>query len=210
MAEKNGYEFVIMDTSPSLGALNRTILSSADAFIIPGAPDLFSVYGIRNIGKALEVWRKQFESIFHFLSPEKRASFPKTFVKFAGFTLYNARKLTGKKSTNVLGLAQAHYNYAKQIPETVFSSIGVNNMLDLDESVLRTSIGDNAVIWGHNTFPSMAQKYNLPMWKLPACGVLEKEDRSTIAGNQQIYLATQQMYHKFANDVVERLKGLND
>lgn len=67
-AAKHGYDIVILDTSPSLGSLNRNLLSLADGFIIPCSPDLFSVYGIRNIGSALTTWRKQFESIFHFLS----------------------------------------------------------------------------------------------------------------------------------------------
>lgn len=208
-AEMHHYDFVILDTSPSLGALNRTILSLADAFIIPGAPDLFSLYGIRNIGSALSVWKKQFDSIFHFLSDQKKSSFPDKFVKFAGYTLYNARKLTGSKATNELGLAMAHYHYAQRIPDEIFSAIPESGMLPLPEEKLRSSIGDNAVIWGHNTFPSMAQKYNLPMWKLPHSGILEAEDRSTIGGNQQGYLATQVAYSKFAQDLLERLDALD-
>jgi cellulose biosynthesis protein BcsQ len=39
-AARDGYELVIFDTSPSLGALNRTLLSLADGFLIPCAPDL--------------------------------------------------------------------------------------------------------------------------------------------------------------------------
>lgn len=208
-AKKHGYEVVILDTSPSLGALNRTILSLADAFVIPGAPDLFSVYGIKNIGSALSVWRRQFDSIFHFLSEDKRRNFPKNFVKFAGFTLYNARKLTGTKSTNDLGIAQAHYNYARQIPDIIFDAIGKENMIVWPEDELRNSIGENAVIWSHNTFPSMAQKYNLPMWKLPNCGRLMNEDRSTIGGNQQMYYSTQASYHAFAEDILARLETVD-
>lgn len=71
-AKRYGYEIVILDTSPSLGSLNRNLLSLADGFIIPCAPDLFSVYGIRNIGNALSLWKKQFESIFYLLSDAKR------------------------------------------------------------------------------------------------------------------------------------------
>ena len=81
-AEKYDYDIVVLDTSPSLGALNRNLLSLADGFIVPCSPDLFSVYGIRNIGSALGAWRKQFESIFHFLSDTKRTQFPARFVKF--------------------------------------------------------------------------------------------------------------------------------
>jgi cellulose biosynthesis protein BcsQ len=192
-----------------LGALNRNILSLADAFIVPGGPDLFSVYGIKNIGNALSAWKKQFESIFHFLSDSKRANFPKRFVRFAGYTLYNARKLSGAKSTNELGLAKAHYHYAQQMPDIIFDSIPLDDMLPLEDVILRTSIGKNSIIYSHNTFPSQAQKYHAPMWELPSLTNLEPEDVTTIKGNRKIYEATASDYSKFAYDLLVRLESLD-
>ena len=204
-AARDGYELVIFDTSPSLGALNRTLLSLADGFLISCAPDLFSVYGIRNIGNALSVWRKQFESIFQFLSDAKRNQFPREFVRFIGYTLYNAKKYAGQ---NPLDLALAHYNYAQQIPETIKQFIDPKNIIDFPD-VLSRSIGGTAIIHTHNTLPSMSQKYNQPMWCLPGYPALEPGDRSTIAGNQGTYLATQHAYHDFAEDFLRRLEFLN-
>lgn len=197
-----GYDIIILDTSPSLGALNRHLLSLADGFIIPCSPDLFSVYGIRNIGDALRTWRKQFDSIFHFLSDQKRSSFPERFVRFMGYTIYNARRYS--KFENDLNLAKAHHNYAVQIPQTIASSIDAANMILMD-GLLDHSIGSNAVIHSHNTFPSMSQKYHMPMWELPDCGILDSEDRSTIGGNQHAYRATKAAYQQFAADFIERL-----
>ena len=77
---------------------------------------MFSLYGIRNIGNSLSIWKKQFETIFHLLSNEKRSHFPDDFVKFLGFTIYNARKYTG---SNDWDLATAHFNFAQQIPTTI-------------------------------------------------------------------------------------------
>lgn len=201
-AARNGYEIVIFDTSPSLGALNRHLLSLADGFIIPCAPDLFSVYGIRNIGDAMRTWRKQFESIFHFISDEKRSNFPSSFVKFMGYTLYNAKRYS--KFNDSLNLAKAHQNYAIQIPTTIHGAIAKNNMIPM-ETVADKSIGDNAIIHSHNTFPSMSQKYHMPMWKLPDSGVLEPADRSTIGGNQHAFRETKIAYHKFAGDFLSRV-----
>lgn len=201
-AELHGYDIVILDTSPSLGALNRHLLSLADGFIIPCSPDLFSVYGIRNIGDALRTWRKQFESIFHFLSDQKRLNFPDRFVRFMGYTIYNAKRYS--KHENDLNLAKAHMNYAIQIPDTIKSSIDQENRLRM-EGLLDHSIGENAVIHSHNTFPSMSQKYHMPMWELPDCGILDLEDRSTIGGNQHAYRDTNAAYKKFAADFLKRL-----
>lgn len=194
-----------MGPDSSLGALNRHLLSLADGFIIPCSPDLFSVYGIRNIGDALRTWRRQFDSIFHFLSDQKRLSFPEKFVRFMGYTIYNARRYS--KHENELNLAKAHHNYAVQIPITIASSIDAENRLPMD-GLLDRSIGSNAVIHSHNTFPSMSQKYHMPMWELPDCGILDAEDRSTIGGNQHAYRATRDAYQDFAQDFMRRLSLL--
>lgn len=201
-AETNGYDIVIFDTSPSLGALNRHLLSLADGFLVPCSPDLFSVYGIRNIGDALRTWKKQFESIFHFLSDQKRGNFPEEFVKFLGYTIYNAKRYS--KYENELNLAKAHHNYAVQIPETIKTFIDPSNVIDFP-GVVEKSIGDNAIIHSHNTFPSMSQKYHMPMWLLPDSGVLDPEDRSTIGGNQKAYRDTRLAYGDFARDFLERV-----
>ena len=150
------------------------MLSLADGFLIPCAPDLFSVYGIRNIGAALRIWKKQFESIFHFLSDEKRQNFPNSFVKFLGYTIYNAKKYTNHGSG--LNLAKAHRNYAEQIPETIKRFIEPANIVDFP-TILEKSIGDTAVIHTHNTLPGMSQKYHSPMWLLPDSASLDKDDK---------------------------------
>ncbi|MDO8289060.1 MAG: ParA family protein [Parvibaculum sp.] len=201
-AKSYGYSIVIFDTSPSLGALNRSLLSLADGFLIPCAPDLFSVYGIRNIGAALSTWRKQFESIFLLLPDAKRTQFPDRFVRLIGFTLYNSKRYSGQ--SNDLHLAKAHFHYAQQIPSTISKYVAAGNILDFKD-ILKGSIGKNAVIHSHNTFPSMSQKYHLPMWKLPDFPKLEPSDQSTIAGNQEKFRATRKAYREFAEDFLARV-----
>jgi hypothetical protein len=191
-----------------LGALNRNILSQADGFIIPGNPDLFSVYGIRNISAAIKNWKKQFDSVFNFLSDSKRESFPQNFVKFLGFTLYNAKKLQKSKTNNELNIAKAQYNYGKAIPKTVFESIDLSDMVGIPKEKLQKNIGDNAVIHGHSTLPSMAQKYHLPMWELPSSDLLDLDDKNNIKGNRKAYESTGESYKKFAEDLIERIEAL--
>jgi len=150
-----GYDVVIFDTSPSLGALNKAVISLVDGFVVPCNPDMFSLYGIRNIGNSLSIWKKQFETIFHLLSTEKRSNFPEDFVKFLGFTIYNARKYTG---SNDWDLATAHFNFAQQIPTTIETYIKKDIRSHLTSSQLATPIGSTAVMHSHSTLPSMAQK----------------------------------------------------
>lgn len=203
-AAEYNYDIVIFDTSPSLGALNKNILTLADAFLIPCTPDLFSVYGIRNIGSSLSEWSKQFDTVFNVISTAKRDQFPAKFVKLIGFTIYNAKKYDGPN--NDLQLAKAHQHYASQIPGTIRDFIPQEVALPFDE-ILEDSIGGNAVIHTHNTFPSMAQKYHMPMWEIPDAE-LDDEDKNTVRGNSQKYRQTRAAYHAFANEVLLRLEDV--
>ncbi len=51
-------EIVLMDVGPNLGAINRSAMIAADQVILPLAPDLFSLQGIKNLGPTLRDWRK--------------------------------------------------------------------------------------------------------------------------------------------------------
>ncbi len=57
-AEANEIEYVIIDMSPSLGALNQNLLCCSDAFIIPMAPDFFSAMALRSLARILPTWKK--------------------------------------------------------------------------------------------------------------------------------------------------------
>lgn len=202
-ADMHGYEFVVMDTSPSLGTLNKVVISTTDGFLIPCMPDMFSLYGIRNIGAALAVWKKQFHTMYSLLSDEKRAEFPETFIKLLGFTIYNAKKYTS--ADHPWNLATAHYNYALQIPGAITDHIPQVVRDHLVESILGEPVGGEAVMHSHNTLPGMAQKYHSPIWAVPAIDWLEVGDAATIRGNRGIYEATKQSYATFAKSLLQRI-----
>jgi cellulose biosynthesis protein BcsQ len=207
-AREHDYSFVITDTSPSLGMLNRVVISTADGFVIPCMPDMFSLYGIKNIGNSLSAWKKQFDTIFQLLSENKRHLFPEKLVRFLGFTIYNARKYASKNPLNKWDLATAHYNYAMQIPDTITRYIRPEVRDHLSNDDLVEPIGGRAVMHSHSTLPSMAQKYHLPVWKIPACSNLEADDKPTISGNRAAYEGTQERYREFALALLGRLKTI--
>jgi cellulose biosynthesis protein BcsQ len=57
-AAANNIDYVIIDMSPSLGALNQNLLCSSDAFIVPMAPDFFSAMALRSLTRILPTWKK--------------------------------------------------------------------------------------------------------------------------------------------------------
>ena len=198
-------DYVIIDTSPSLGRMNKAIISTVDGFIIPASPDMFSLYGIRNIGNALLKWRDDFEVIYKLISAEKLKKFPDRFVQFIGYTIYNAKR--NKAKSNNWGIAQAHYNYAKQMPGTIKEYIPPELRKYLNDEMIDAPIGQTSIMLTHNTYPASAQKYRCPMWKVPNMD-LDNDDINTILGNRQRYYDTQSMYHNFANDLLSRIEML--
>ena len=56
-------DIVFADVGPSLGALNRAALLACDFVVLPLAPDLFSLQGLRNVGPTLNEWRRDWESV---------------------------------------------------------------------------------------------------------------------------------------------------
>ena len=55
-------DIFVIDTSPSLGALNRVILLGCEYFIVPLVPDSFSVQGVENLGNVFERWKKHWRN----------------------------------------------------------------------------------------------------------------------------------------------------
>ena len=204
-AENYSYDYVVIDTSPSLGILNKVIISTVDGFLIPCMPDMFSLYGIQNIGKSLKSWKSDFDTIFNLLSDVKLSHFPENFVSFLGFTIFNAKRYAKASEWD---LSQAHQNYAKQIPTTIQEYIDPVHRKQLSDEQLEDPIGETAIMHSYATLPTMAQKYRRPMWEVPDCEELEKDDKSTISGNRQRYKDTQLPFHIFAKDLLTRLEQL--
>ncbi len=56
-AKSVGADTVLLDVGPNLGAINRASLIATDFVVMPLAPGLFSLQGLRNLGPTLHNWR---------------------------------------------------------------------------------------------------------------------------------------------------------
>lgn len=54
----HNYDYVFVDVSPSLGAINRAILLTSDYFVSPVSIDIFSLRAFENIAKWIAEWRE--------------------------------------------------------------------------------------------------------------------------------------------------------
>lgn len=61
-------DIFVIDTSPTMGRLNRVILLGTDYFAVPMNPDAFSLQGIENLGIKLEEWKRNWKDTGQALS----------------------------------------------------------------------------------------------------------------------------------------------
>ncbi len=62
-AKLQNAELVLIDVGPNLGAINRAALIASDHVVIPLAPDLYSLQGLRNLGPQLRSWRNTWQQM---------------------------------------------------------------------------------------------------------------------------------------------------
>ena len=74
-------DVVLLDVGPSLGALNRATLLACDSVLLPLAPDLFSLQGLKNVGPTLREWRRDWDVVrqSHFQGREQATLPPHSF-----------------------------------------------------------------------------------------------------------------------------------
>ena len=90
-------DYVLIDMSPSLGAINQNFLMSSDCFIVPAAPDYFSVMAIDSLATILPKWIEWAKKAGE-LETLKTASypFPQFNLKFLGTVVQRYRPRNGK------------------------------------------------------------------------------------------------------------------
>lgn len=103
-------DIVFADVGPSLGALNRAALLACDFVVLPLAPDLFSLQGLRNVGPTLNEWRRDWDRVReNHLGGRDEAQLPPHAFKPVG---YIVQQHLARADRPVLG----YRKWAEQIP----------------------------------------------------------------------------------------------
>jgi cellulose biosynthesis protein BcsQ len=139
IAEAQKADYVLVDMSPSLGAMNQNFLMTSDCFLVPTAPDYFSVMAIDSLANILPKWiewaRKAADA-----EALKSASypFPKPTLKFLGTITQRFRPRKGKATIGFQTwidqinskvrdrLAPALSKYGCMLTPATYSAVGMN------------------------------------------------------------------------------------
>ena len=116
------YEVIVVDVSPSLGAINRSALIGADHFVTPMAADLFSLYALDNIASWFQRWLTEYDRAREASDEELLATgydhlAPRDIPIRQGFLGYTVQQYVSRASGGDVRRVQAYDQHRDQIPE---------------------------------------------------------------------------------------------
>lgn len=116
------HDVVVVDVSPSLGAINRSALVGSDSFVTPMAADLFSLYALENISSWFQRWLADFETGRSNAAEALAATgfenlLPDPLPIRHGFIGYTVQQYVSRASGGEIRKIQAYDNHRSQIPE---------------------------------------------------------------------------------------------
>lgn len=155
-ASNHDADLVLMDLGPNLGAINRSALIAADYVVIPLAPDLFSIKGMRNLGPTLRDWRKQWN---HRLDkkPIPDLSLPEGRMEPVGYTVQ-------QHSVRLDRPVKAYQRWIRRMPNVYREEILEKPK---DDSVdVRSDPHCLALLKHYRSLMPLAQEARKPMFKL--------------------------------------------
>ncbi|XOF33680.1 MAG: ParA family protein [Candidatus Electrothrix sp. YB6] len=162
--EKHEFEYIIIDMSPSVGALNECLLMSSDYFIVPTSPDFFCAQAIKSLSSVVPKWNTDVAS---FRSNTVDYRLPNIPPKFIGFISQRYRPRSGAP-------AKSFQRWIDIIKKTVsgklIPALEPIKMAITAEEFKRYSANDEpynlANVSDFNSLIAQSQKFNVPIFAL--------------------------------------------
>lgn len=151
-------DLILIDVGPNLGAINRAALICADAIVLPLAPDLFSLQGLKNLGPTLKRWRAEWKTRRE-LNPADDLLLPQGDLRALGYVILQF----GLRDSTVV---KAYDRWAQKIPGIYEEYIlGAKGLSQSWESVEEHQI---AMLKHYRSLVPMAMEARKPIFELKA------------------------------------------
>lgn len=158
-AETRDAELVLIDVGPNLGAINRAAIIAANYVVVPLAPDLFSLQGLRNLGPTLRDWRSEWQDRL-----DRRPADPSLLLPSAG--IIPAGYVVMQHAVRADRPVKAYQKWMKRIPEVYHREVlsdqgGFPSSTEVDVECLAT-------VKHYRSLMPMAQEALKPIFHLKA------------------------------------------
>lgn len=159
-AERHAADLVLIDVGPNLGAINRAALVASSHVVVPVAPDLFSLQGLKNLGPTLRQWRQTWQQALP-KAPAALGDMPQGQMAPVGYVLMQHAERLGRPT-------KAYAKWQGRLPEAYRESV-------LGEQGTATTPYPNQIqrIKHYRSLMPMAMEARKPMFALtPADGAI--------------------------------------
>ncbi len=164
-----GIDIVIVDMSPSLGAVNQNLLTTSDLFIVPMHPDYFSTMAIKSLTSVLPKWKAWADAASaNSVLRDAEYPFPPKSPKFLGYVVQKYRPRAGVPSKafqtwiNQLedGVANIFIPALEKCKMMLSSDIYINAGYDPNQPILQMP--------DFNSLIARSQEHQVPIFELTA------------------------------------------
>ncbi len=159
------YDYIFVDVSPSLGAINRAVLLASGFFLMPLSSDIFSLMAVRNISQAVTKWRRDIGKALQQYKEEEGRSFKLGSYKVEWklrFCGYVTQQYTAKTVRGIREPVKAYDKIIKKVGPAIKKEI----VAKLNSpSVLDYKLGS---IPNLNSIIPLSQNANAPIFDLKA------------------------------------------
>lgn len=157
VAKARNADIALIDVGPNLGSLNRAALIASDYVVIPLGSDAFSLQGLRNVGRRIREWRKDWATKRDGAPEGLNFAVPDGAMQPMGYLLSRFSIRQGRQS-------KSYQSWANQMPSAYQKSV-----LGLAESAPSDPRSDPnclAELKDYRSLMPMAQDANKPIFKL--------------------------------------------
>lgn len=165
-AQRCDADYVLIDVGPNLGAINRAVLISSEFVVLPVAADLFSLQGIKNLGKTLNDWKNQWiKRTAEYPAEKDKSIIPQGIMQPIGYLIM---QYTDRESRPV----KSYIKWANRIPQVYSQSVLKTDNCDTDISVENDS-NCLAMLKHYHSLAPMSMEAKKPIFLLkPADGAI--------------------------------------
>ncbi len=200
-AQKFDADYILIDMSPSLGAINQNLLMTSDFFIVPTTADFFSVMAIDSLAKVLPKWYAWAESASSLqILKDATYPFPDVTLRFLGIIIQNYRIIRGKETA-------AFETWIQKIEEDVSSKLvpvlHKRNMMLPEQVYTEQGIGSSfclTKISNFNSLIALSQEHRTPIYALTAQQL--RQTGVVLQNNQAKQAEFQQMFEDLADKII--------
>lgn len=181
-------DLVLVDVGPNLGAINRASLIAAEHVVIPVAPDVYSLQGLKNLGPTLRRWRTEWgERLVR--NPVEGLSVPLGTMEPAGYVVM-------QHAVRLDRPVKAYDRWMTRIPRVYREAVLAVTATDSPHAVAEDP-HCLAALKHYRSLMPLAQEAHKPMFFLRAA-------EGAIGGHAQAVLDCYHDFHSLAQSIGQR------